>query len=137
VSASDFEERDSFGDLESFPTGLQRSVKILRCRDLRFDREVVASQEEQPDILEHHFPERNGGRWCICRICRYRSSLFQDLYVTRNVRSEGYFDDVIDSHCLTLILALQVIGAVLFLANRYVALALALLAPVIVNILCF
>ena len=41
------------------------------------------------------------------------------------------------SHYLTLIFALQVIGAVLLLANRYVPLALALLAPVIVNILCF
>lgn len=41
------------------------------------------------------------------------------------------------SHYLTLIFALQVIGAVLLLANRYVPLALTLLAPVIVNILCF
>ena len=41
------------------------------------------------------------------------------------------------SHYLTLIFALQVIGAVLLLANRYVPLALALLAPVIVNILSF
>ncbi len=41
------------------------------------------------------------------------------------------------SHYLTLIFALQVIGAVLLLANRYVPLALAILAPVIVNILCF
>src|SRR3979411_701162 len=38
------------------------------------------------------------------------------------------------SHYLTLIFALQVIGAVLLLANRYVPLALAILAPVIVNI---
>ena len=41
------------------------------------------------------------------------------------------------SHYLTLIFALQVIGAVLLLANRYVPLALAILAPVIVNILFF
>jgi putative oxidoreductase len=41
------------------------------------------------------------------------------------------------SHYLTLIFALQVIGAVLLLANRYVPLALVFLAPVIVNILCF
>lgn len=41
------------------------------------------------------------------------------------------------SHYLTLVFALQVVGAVLFLANRYVPLAVALLAPVIVNILCF
>src|SRR6267378_659867 len=41
------------------------------------------------------------------------------------------------SHYLTLIFGLQVIGAVLLLANRYVPLALALLAPVIVNILSF
>jgi putative oxidoreductase len=41
------------------------------------------------------------------------------------------------SHYLTLIFALQVIGAVFLLANRYVPLALAILAPVIVNILSF
>jgi putative oxidoreductase len=41
------------------------------------------------------------------------------------------------SHYLTLIFALQVIGAVLLLANRYVPLALAILAPIIVNILSF
>ena len=41
------------------------------------------------------------------------------------------------SHYLTLIFALQVIGAVLLLANRYVPVALAILAPVIVNILSF
>ena len=41
------------------------------------------------------------------------------------------------SHYLTLIFALQVIGGVLLLANRHVPLALAILAPVIVNILSF
>ncbi len=41
------------------------------------------------------------------------------------------------SHYLTLVFGLQVIAAVLLLANRYVPLALAVLAPVIVNILCF
>src|ERR1700756_1684585 len=41
------------------------------------------------------------------------------------------------SHYLWLIFAFQVIAAVLLLANRYVPLALAVLAPVIVNILAF
>jgi len=41
------------------------------------------------------------------------------------------------SHYLTLIFGLQVISGVLLLANRYVPLALAVLAPVIVNILSF
>jgi hypothetical protein len=41
------------------------------------------------------------------------------------------------SHYLTVIFGVQVIGAVLLLANRYVPMALAVLAPVIVNILCF
>ncbi len=41
------------------------------------------------------------------------------------------------SHYLTLIFGLQVIAAVLLLVNRYVPLAVAVLAPVIVNILCF
>ncbi len=41
------------------------------------------------------------------------------------------------SHYLTLIFGVQVIAAMLLLANRFVPLALAVLAPVIVNILCF
>src|ERR1700722_11291822 len=41
------------------------------------------------------------------------------------------------SHYLTAVFAVQVIAAVLLLVNRYVPLALAALAPVIVNILCF
>jgi hypothetical protein len=41
------------------------------------------------------------------------------------------------SHFLTVILLLELIGGVLLLANRYVPLALALLAPVIFNILGF
>src|SRR5260221_5990503 len=41
------------------------------------------------------------------------------------------------SHYLTLVFGLQVIAAALLLANRFVPLALAILAPVIVNILAF
>jgi len=41
------------------------------------------------------------------------------------------------SHYLAVIFAVQVIAAILLLVNRYVPLALAALAPVIVNILCF
>jgi hypothetical protein len=41
------------------------------------------------------------------------------------------------SHYLTVIFAVQVLGAVLLLLNRYVPLALVVLAPVIVNIICF
>lgn len=41
------------------------------------------------------------------------------------------------SHYLPLIFALQVIAAVLLLVNRFVPLAVAVLAPVIVNIVCF
>src|SRR5258706_2858422 len=41
------------------------------------------------------------------------------------------------SHYVTFIFALQILAAVLLLANRFVPLALAILAPVIVNILAF
>jgi putative oxidoreductase len=41
------------------------------------------------------------------------------------------------SHYLWVIFAFQVVAAVLLLANRYVPLAVAMLAPVIVNILSF
>ena len=41
------------------------------------------------------------------------------------------------SHYLWVIFAFQVVAAVLLLANRYVPLAVAMLAPVIVNILVF
>ena len=41
------------------------------------------------------------------------------------------------SHYLTLVFGLQVIAAALLLVNRFVPLALAILAPVLVNILAF
>jgi len=41
------------------------------------------------------------------------------------------------SHYVTLIFGLQIIAGALLLANRFVPLALAILAPVIVNILAF
>ncbi len=41
------------------------------------------------------------------------------------------------SHFLWVIFAFQVVTAILLLVNRYVPLAVAVLAPVIVNILCF
>jgi hypothetical protein len=41
------------------------------------------------------------------------------------------------SHYLAVIFGVQVFAAVLLLTNRFVPLALAVLAPVIVNILCF
>src|SRR5215472_1319625 len=41
------------------------------------------------------------------------------------------------SHFLWVIFAFQLVAAVLLLVNRYVPLAVAVLAPVIVNILCF
>jgi putative oxidoreductase len=41
------------------------------------------------------------------------------------------------SHYLMVIFAFQIIAAVLLLVNRYVPLAVAMLAPVLVNILCF
>jgi hypothetical protein len=41
------------------------------------------------------------------------------------------------SHYLTVIFAVQAIAGLLLLINRFVPLALAILAPVIFNILCF
>jgi hypothetical protein len=48
-----------------------------------------------------------------------------------------YFGVLSDSHYFVPIFLFQVIGAVLLLANHFVPLALALLAPVLVNILLF
>jgi len=42
-----------------------------------------------------------------------------------------------ESHYLVIVFLLQLIPAMLLLANRFVPLALTLLAPVIVNIICF
>jgi putative oxidoreductase len=42
-----------------------------------------------------------------------------------------------DSHYVVVVFLLELIPAVLLLVNRYVPLALTLLAPIIVNILCF
>ena len=48
-----------------------------------------------------------------------------------------YMGALYASHYLWVIFAVQVIVGVLLLVNRYVPLAVAVLAPVIVNILCF
>lgn len=48
-----------------------------------------------------------------------------------------FFGALFVSHYYVVIFALQVIGAVLLLVNRYVPLALVLLGPVIVNIFFF
>jgi putative oxidoreductase len=44
---------------------------------------------------------------------------------------------LISSHEIAVVMVLQVIGGVLLLANRFVPLALALLAPIVVNIVLF
>ena len=48
-----------------------------------------------------------------------------------------FFGALFASHYLIVILLVQIIGAVLLLINQYVPLALTLLGPVLVNILCF
>jgi len=48
-----------------------------------------------------------------------------------------YFGVLSESHYLALVFLLQVIGGLLLLANRFVPLALTILAPVLVNILLF
>ncbi len=47
-----------------------------------------------------------------------------------------FFGALFVSHYLNVIFLIQIVPAVLLLINRYVPLALTLLAPVIVNILC-
>ena len=51
--------------------------------------------------------------------------------------AEQYFTVLFVSHYLVLVFLVQVIGGVLLLANRFVPLAIALLGPVLVNILMF
>jgi putative oxidoreductase len=48
-----------------------------------------------------------------------------------------YLTAIAESHYVLVPFAVQLIGGVLLLMNRYVALALTILGPVIVNILCF
>ncbi|MHB8656324.1 MAG: hypothetical protein ACYDA9_20910 [Terriglobia bacterium] len=48
-----------------------------------------------------------------------------------------FFGALFASHYLIVILLIQVIPAVLLLINQYVPLALTLLGPILVNILCF
>ena len=50
---------------------------------------------------------------------------------------KDYFTVMVMSHYMVLPFTLQLVGGVLLLINRYVPLALVLLAPVIVNILMF
>lgn len=48
-----------------------------------------------------------------------------------------YMGALFVSHYLVIVFLVQLVGGLLLLANRYVPLALILLGPVIVNILCF
>lgn len=48
-----------------------------------------------------------------------------------------YFSVMSGSHIMSVVFAIQLIGGVLLLANQYVPLALALLGPVIANILLY
>jgi hypothetical protein len=48
-----------------------------------------------------------------------------------------YMGALFMSHFLVLIFLLQIVPAILLLANRFVPLALVLLGPVVVNIFCF
>jgi hypothetical protein len=48
-----------------------------------------------------------------------------------------YMGALFVSHYLVIVFLLQLVGGLLLLANRYVPLALLLLGPVIVNIVCF
>jgi uncharacterized membrane protein YphA (DoxX/SURF4 family) len=48
-----------------------------------------------------------------------------------------YLTVMFQSHILLVVCAVQVIGGLLLLINRYVPLALAILGPVIVNIICY
>ncbi|QNI36980.1 hypothetical protein [Edaphobacter albus] len=48
-----------------------------------------------------------------------------------------YMGALFVSHYLVIVFLVQLLGGVLLLANRYVPLALILLGPVIVNIICF
>lgn len=48
-----------------------------------------------------------------------------------------YLTAIAESHYVLVPFAVQLIGGILLLVNRYVALALTILGPVIVNILCF
>jgi putative oxidoreductase len=48
-----------------------------------------------------------------------------------------YIGTLVQSHYTIVIFAVQLLGGVLLLVNRYVPLALAILGPVLVNVLCF
>jgi hypothetical protein len=48
-----------------------------------------------------------------------------------------YMGALFVSHYLVIVFLVQLVGGLLLLANRYVPLALILLGPVIVNIICF
>ena len=74
VSPRDFCQRDLFRNLETRPTCVQSSVQI-------------AAQKVDPQILEHHRPERNVGPLTVCRIDGNRSV---DVVVER------HFDNVVD-----------------------------------------
>ena len=94
-------------------------------------------RQKREHVYESRFYDRpiSDGRDLPC----FRLKWLPALYPL--ARPEGvaaqFIGALFASHYLTVIFAVQVIGALLLLLNRFVPLALAVLAPVIVNILFF
>src|SRR5580700_5944160 len=96
VGAGNLGEWNSLGDRETRPTGPERRIQVPRRGRLRLLWEVVTTQKEQANILEYHQPERDCGGCYIRRVGRDRSPHFQQIDVSPEVRSECYFDDMVD-----------------------------------------
>src|SRR6516162_3433269 len=95
VSASDVDERYTFGDFEARPPRLKRCIQIPRCVGFGFRWEIVAPQKKQPNVLEHHLPKGNLRRGIIRGIARDRSPLLQQFDVGFDIGSERHLHNVI------------------------------------------
>src|SRR6266853_712994 len=98
---------------------------------------MAANRKGEPDY-ENRFRNRplSGGRDLSCLRPERLPELHSPSPAGGGIAGQ-FMGALYASHYLWVIFAFQVIAAVLLLVNRYVPLAVAVLAPVIVNILAF
>src|SRR5207237_1428508 len=93
----DSRQRESFCDVEPFPSGVQGLVNRTSSHELCVGWKIVAAEEEHTDVLEQKWPEWDGRIVRIRRICCDRSVDCEYLEVGCDVGCERHFDDVVDA----------------------------------------
>jgi hypothetical protein len=97
VRPCDLREGNFLSDLKPRPSRVQCIVQISSCRDFRFDREIIAPEAVQTDILKDHLPERNFRCRNVGSVCADRAAHLEHLDIGVDISPERHFDDMVDA----------------------------------------